>query len=165
MTYLRSLSFLWRRMALATILLVPVTTYAATTGQVLITASVPAACAIVVTPAAGASIANLTLGATNLKVATVTETCNSPDGYYVEISGAHSGNYTGRFVDSVSGRTQNFAVNYNGSSVNATKITDVSAPASNVSKDVNITYPADNTLTATVGATYTETLNFTITAK
>lgn len=138
--------------------------HAATSGLVVITATVPVQCSIVVTPAAGASIADLTLGAMNLKVASVAESCNAPDGYSVQITGTHSGTYTGKFVDSVSGAVRTFNVSYNGSSVNASKITDVSAPGS-ATKDVNITYPADNTLTASSAATYNETLNFTITAK
>ncbi|PZP40410.1 MAG: hypothetical protein DI585_01085 [Pseudomonas fluorescens] len=134
--------------------------HAANTGSVVITATVPSQCNITVTPASGANIADLTTGNTNLKVATVNESCNAPDGYYVNITGTNSGTYTGQFRSS-GGSTQPFSVSYNGSNVNATRITDATAPA-NVNKDVNITYAANAGLTA---ATYTETLNFVITAK
>lgn len=138
--------------------------WAATTGQVVITASVPQACNIVVSATAGASIANLTLGDTNRNVAVVTEDCNDPNGYAVDMLGVNSGSYTGLFKDTVSAATQPFTVRYDNTTVAAARITDVNVPAQ-VNKNVDITYAANAGLTATVGATYTETLGFTITAK
>lgn len=142
----------------------PAAGWAATTGQVVITAAVPQACNIVVSATAGASIANLSLGDTNRNVAVVTEDCNDPNGYTVDMLGVNSGSYTGKFVDSVSGDEHPFTVRYDNTSVGASRITDVNLPAQ-AAKNVDITYAADATLTATSGATYAETLGFTITAK
>lgn len=137
---------------------------AATTGNVVITGTVPAACNITVNTLAGASIADLTQGATHLQVATVEENCNNPNGYTVDMIGSHSGSYGGRFVDSVSGDTLDFSIRYDDASVNNTRVTDVNAPDV-VTKNVDISYPSDNTLTASSGATYSETIGFTITSK
>lgn len=137
---------------------------AASSGQVTITGSVPAACNITVTTTAGATIANLALGATDRTVATVQEACNDPDGYRVTMVGANSGTYTGRFIDSVSGDFHPFTIKYNGGGVVSNLVTDVNAP-DDTTKNVDITYAADAGLTATSGATYAETLTFAITAK
>ncbi|MBI1309304.1 MAG: hypothetical protein GC129_05600 [Proteobacteria bacterium] len=144
---------------------IPVFCHAASTGQVTIVASVPSTCNITVTPQAGATIANLTLGATNLQVATVNESCNAPAGYTVTMVGTNSTDYTGKFVDSGSSSTRTFTVRYGGNTLNSTLVTDVNSPNTSVDKNVDITYPADTTLTASSGATYAETLNFTITSK
>ena len=143
----------------------PMTAAAATTGSVTINGKVPISCAIVVTPAAGASnIADISAGNTNLLVATVTENCNDPSGYSVSLAGANSGSYTGLFKDSVSAATVAFNVSYAGTSVSGATVTNVAAPA-NTTKNVQITYAATPNLTGSVGYTYAETLTFTITAK
>ncbi len=140
---------------------------AALTGTVTITGAVPTACAIIVLPAVGASsIMDISLGDTNRLVATVTETCNDPDGYTVSVAGTNSGDHTGLFIDTVSLDSHPFTINYNGSSVpSGGVVTNTTAPGIGVSKPVRITYGSDNTLTSTAAFTYVEILTFTIAAK
>lgn len=140
---------------------------AAPMGQVTITGNVPIACDIEVQQDLGATnIPDISAGDTNRQVATITETCNSPDGYTVTVVGTNSGDHAGLFVDIVSGDSHPFTIRYNGNSVPpGGLVTDNTAPAFNVQKIVDITYAADDTLTGTVAATYEETLIFTMLAK
>jgi len=140
---------------------------AATTGQVTITGSVPILCSLEVQQEAGAvSIPDISAGHTNRRVATVTETCNSPDGYTVTMRGTNSSDHTGIFADSVSSDSHPFTVAYDGVTVGAGGIvTNSASTAFNLVKPVDITYPANTTLTGTLSDTYEETLVFTIAAK
>ena len=140
---------------------------AATTGQVTITGSVPIVCSIDVQQEPGATgIPDISAGYTNRRVATVTETCNSPDGYTVTLRGVNSGDHTGLFVDAVSADSHPFTVAYDGVTAGAGGIVTSSASlALNRLKTVEITYPANATLTGSVSDTYEETLVFTIAAK
>ena len=140
---------------------------AAPTGQVTITGSVPLVCSLEVQEEPGAaSIPDISVGHTNRHVATVTEICNSPDGYTVTVRGVNSGDHTGMFVDSVSSDSHPFTVAYDGVSAGPGGIvTNSASTAFNLLKKVDITYPANTTLTGTVSDTYEETLIFTIAAK
>ena len=140
---------------------------AATTGQVTLTGNVPILCSLDVQQEPGAvSIPDISAGYTNRRVATVTETCNSPDGYTVTARGVNSSDHTGMFVDSVSTDSHPFTVIYDGVSAPAGGIvTNSATTAFNVVKTVDITYPANATLTGTISDTYEETLVFTIAAK
>src|SRR5271168_1214207 len=92
--------------------------FAASTGQVTITGNVPITCNLLVQQEAGASsIPDISAGHTNRHIATVTETCNSPDGYTVTMTGANSGDHTGMFVDNISTDSHPFTIKYNGLSV------------------------------------------------
>lgn len=140
---------------------------AATTGTVTVNGQVPAVCAVVVAPEAGASnITDISAGDTDRLIATVTENCNDPDGYTMTVVGTNSSDHTGLFVDSVSSDTHPFSITYNNVAVAAGGVvTDANAPGYNVSRGVRITYGTDNTLTPSAGFTYSETLTFTISAK
>jgi hypothetical protein len=140
---------------------------AAPTGQVTITGNVPIACDLLVQQETGAdNISDISAGHANRHVATVTETCNSPDGYTVTLTASNSGDHTGMFVDIVSTDSHPFTISYNGISVPPGGIvTDSTTLTFGVQKNVDITYPADETLTGTVANTYEETLTFTISAK
>lgn len=140
---------------------------AATTGQVTITGNVPILCTLDVQQEAGAdNISDISAGHANRHVATVTETCNSPDGYTVTLTGSNAGDHNGMFVDIVSTDSHPFTIRYNGVSVPpGGLVTDSTAPTTGVQKNVDITYPADETLTGTVASTYEETLTFAISAK
>jgi len=140
---------------------------AATTGQVTITGNVPILCSLDVQQEAGAvSIPDISAGYTNRRIATVTESCNSPDGYTVTMRGVNSSDHTGIFVDSVSSDSHPFTVAYDGVTVGAGGIVTNSAfTAFNIVKPVDITYPANTTLTGTLSDSYEETLVFTIAAK
>ncbi len=140
---------------------------AALSGSVTLTGAVPALCAIVVLPSAGATgITDISAGDTNRTIATVTETCNDPDGYTITMVGANSGNHTGKFVDSVSGAQHAFTITYNGSAVPiGGVVTNTSGPGIGLARTVRITYGVDTSLPSTAGFTYGETLTFTIAAK
>lgn len=140
---------------------------AATTGQVTITGNVPIACSLLVQQESGAdNIPDISAGHASRHVATVTETCNSPDGYTVTLAGTNSGDHTGMFVDVISTDSHPFTISYNGISVPPGGIvTDSTTLTLGVQKNVNIAYSADETLTGTVANTYEETLVFTISAK
>ncbi len=140
---------------------------AATTGEVTITGNVPILCGLDVQQEAGAlSIPDISAGYTNRRIATVTENCNSPDGYTVTMRGVNSGDHTGMFVDSVSSDSHPFTVAYGGATVSpGAVVTDSASIAFNLVKPVDITYPANTTLTGTLSDSYEETLVFTIAAK
>src|SRR5713226_6553576 len=139
---------------------------AATTGEVTISGNVPILCGLDVQQEPGAvSIPDISAGHTNRRVATVTETCNSPDGYTVTVRGVNSGDHTGMFVDSVSSDSHPFAVAYDGvTAASGGVVTNSASIAFNLPKTVEITYPANAMLTGTVSDTYEETLVFTIAA-
>lgn len=140
---------------------------AAQVGTVTVNGAVPLACDIAVTAEAGASnIADISAGDSDRLIATVTESCNDPDGYTVSVAGTNSGDHTGLFIDSVSSDSHPFSIAYNGVPVGAGGlVTDSNAPQNNLSRDVRITYGAEPLLTPTAGFTYAETLTFTIAAK
>lgn len=140
---------------------------AASTGEITITGNVPILCSLEVQQEAGAvSIPDISVGHTNRRIATVTENCNSLDGYTVAMLSVNSGDHTGMFVDSTSSDSHPFTVAYDGVSISPGGIvTDSTSSAFNLVKTVDITYPANATLTGTVSDTYEETLVFTIAAK
>jgi len=141
---------------------------AATTGDVQITGAVPILCTLDVQQETGAvGINDISSGHVDRHIGTVTETCNSPDGYTVDLNGSNSADHTGMFVDSVSGDSHPFDITYDGASVPpGGRVTDsVSAVPLGVQKQVHVTYPADETLTGSVAHTYEETLTFVISAK
>jgi hypothetical protein len=160
-------SFLAAALLLTGVSLFASPVFAAPSGQVTITGNVPVACDLLVQQEAGASsIPDISAGHSNRHIATVTETCNSPDGYTVTVTGANSADHTGMFVDNISTDSHPFPVNYGGISVPpGGLVTDSSIPVFGAQKNVDITYPADETLTGTVADTYEETLIFTISAK
>lgn len=140
---------------------------AATTGQVTITGNVPILCSLDVQQEAGAvNIPDISAGHTNRRIATVVEACNSPDGYTVTMRGVNSSDHSGIFVDPVSSDSHPFTVAYDGVTVGAGGVvTNSASTAFNLVKPVDITYPANTTLTGTISDSYEETLVFTIAAK
>lgn len=140
---------------------------AAGTGEITITGSVPIICSLDVQQEPGAvSIPDISAGHANRRIATVTENCNSPDGYTVTMLAVNSGDHAGMFVDSVSSDSHPFTVSYDGVTVGpGGLVTNSASPAFNLVKAVDITYPANTALTGTLSDTYEETLVFTIAAK
>ncbi len=65
--------------------------YAATTATLLLKGSVPTITEILVTPDAAAQTLSVTAGTSALKVASVTETCNSRNGYDIFLSSLNGG--------------------------------------------------------------------------
>ena len=140
---------------------------AGSTGTVRVTGNVPILCELSVQQEPDAvNISDISAGHNNRHIATVTENCNSPSGYTVTLSAANTGNHTGQFVDTISQDKHPFTIAYNGISVApGGVVTDASTMAFDVQKKVDITYPADSTLTGTITPSYEETLTFTISAK
>ena len=151
----------------STLMLAPAA-QAATTGDVLVTGSVPIACDLEVTRETGAiDIPDISAGDTDRHIGTVTETCNSPNGYTVSLVTANFvSDPQGKFVDTVSTHWHPFDIKYDGVLVDASGIvTDSSTVAVGLQKPVEITYTPNPDLAGTVTPTYQETLTFTISAK
>lgn len=140
---------------------------AAGTGDITITGNVPILCSLdVQQEPAAVSIPDISAGHANRHIATVTENCNSPDGYTVTMRGVNAGDHTGMFVDAISTDSHPFTIAYDGVTVGpGGVVTDSASTAFNRVKPVDISYPANNTLTGSISDTYEETLVFTIAAK
>ena len=144
--------------------------FAAKEGTLTVNGKVPEACEIVVQESGnGKNILDLSKGARDLNVGTVSEKCNDPSGYTVTIqfkNGENGEGASGLFKDSVSRATIPFTVAYHGKKVNDSTITDSNVPAIDfIDKDVLISYDADTTLPSSEEFTYVETMRFAISAK
>lgn len=135
--------------------------FAATSGTLLLKGTIAPLLSIAVTPEAIASTLDLTASPSNLKVATVQEKSNSNTGYKVTIASQNLGQLKNGSVDSVT-----YSLSYNGSSVNlAAPVTQTNSAAAavTVNKDVNISYTG-RTQDLLVAGDYTDTITFTIAA-
>ncbi|WP_419168053.1 fimbrial protein [Halobacteriovorax sp.] len=114
--------------------------FAATTGTLTLTGTVPAIISIEVTPEALASTLPLDTTQTDSKVATVTEKSNSVSGYTVSFQSANLGNLV---HESVGSSSIAYDLKYDGALVDLST-TDVftfpSAASVNVDKDLEISY-------------------------
>jgi len=148
--------------ALTALTLSTTSTFAATSGTLLLKGQVGQVLSILVTPEAIASTLPLNESQVDTKVATVNEISNSSTGYTVTISSANLGNLLR------SGGTELFpySMKYNNEAVNlaaADVFTNTSAAAVNVNKDVHISYtgvPAGNM----IAGEYSDTVTFEIAA-
>lgn len=135
--------------------------FAATSGSLLLKGTIAPILSIAVTPEAIASTLDLTASPSNLKVASVQEKSNSNTGYKVTISSANLGVLKNGSDDSVT-----YSMSYDGSAVNLASpvVQNHSAAAAvTVNKDVKISYtgrPQDEL----VAGDYTDTITFTIAA-
>lgn len=144
----------------------PPSVTAARTGEVRITGSVPVSCSLNVQQEAEAvNIPDISVGASNRVVATVTENCNSQSGYRVTMVTANGKNHTGLFIDTASGDKQPFTISYGGTTANQSVVTDSPSIVSGLQKTVAISYAANPKLAGTTSATYSETITFTIAAR
>lgn len=143
--------------------LITTTSFAATTGTLLLKGTVPRIVNITVTPETIA--ANLPLDTTqsNTKVATVNEQSNSNTGYKVTIASANAG----KLVHStVSSSSIAYTIRYNNQSMNLSgqqQVTYSSAASVNANRNVEISYtgvPHENL----IEGTYQDTVTFTIAA-
>ena len=136
---------------------------AATTGNLILSGTVPALLSIEVSPEALASSLPLDTTQTDAKVATVNEKSNSNTGYKVNISSANAGSLV---HESVTSSFINYALTYDGSSVdlvNGDEFVFSSASAVDANKDIDISYTgvAHENL---IQGDYTDTVTFTISA-
>lgn len=154
-----------KRMILATALLTLTTsTFAATTGTLLLQGVVAQKISVTVTPAAAASTLDLASNQTDLAVATVNEISNSKTGYKMTITSAN----LGKLKRTDGPDVFSYSLKYNGSAVSlgsasGTTITNSSASAVNANKSVTISYTGAAAETMVEG-TYADTVTFTIAA-
>lgn len=144
--------------------------FAAKTGVLTVTGKVPESCELVVLESGnGKRILDLSKGAKDLNIGTVSEKCNDPNGYTVTIqfkNGKNGKDAAGLFRDSVSRATVPFTIAYNGKKVTDATVTDSNVRAVDfIKKDVRITYQPDATLPSSEEFTYFESMRFTIAAK
>ena len=146
--------------------------FASKEGVLTINGKVPEACEIVVQANDVAKgILDLSLGATDLHVGSVSEKCNDSNGYMVTVQLKNGVNsvekgVSGLFRDEVSRATLPFALSYGGKMVTESTVTDSNKPAIEfITKDVAISYAADDTLPSSQEFSYSEQMRFVITAK
>ncbi len=147
--------------ALATLALTS-TSFAATTGQLVLKGQVANVLSILVTPETIAATLPLHTSQTDTKVATVNEISNSNTGYKVSISSANLGN----LVRTSGTETFAYSLKYDGQAVdlaNGDEFVNSSAAAVNVDKDVSISYTGIPAADMVAGE-YTDTVTFTIAA-
>lgn len=138
------------------------TSFAATTGTLLLKGQVGQVLSILVTPETIAATLPLNVSQTDTKVATVNEISNSSTGYKVTISSAN----LGKLIRTGGTEAFNYSLKYNGSAVNLASpqiFSNPSAASVNVNKDVAISYtgvPAENM----VAGEYVDTVTFVIAA-
>ncbi len=154
--------------------IIPTLANAAASGNVTLTGSVAANCQITVTAEAAAATLDLATDQTNLKVATVNEKCNDPDGYTVDLVSTWGAGDAGTSVELESATTSErlvYTVRYDTSAVTfdasgSAQVTDVLAKTggSGVDKDIDISY-SGSAANLAAGTDYTDTLTVTITAK
>lgn len=148
----------------ATLLTLTSTSFAATTGTLLLQGVVAQKISVSVTPAAGASTLDLASNQTDLSVATVNEISNSKTGYKMTITSAN----LGKLKRTDGSDVFSYSLKYNGSAVAlgttaGTTITNSSASAVNANKSVTISYTGAAAETMVEG-TYADTVTFTIAA-
>lgn len=151
-------------LAVTTLLALTTTSYAATTGTLLLQGVVTQKISVSVTPASAASTLDLTSNQTDLSVASVNEISNSKTGYKLTISSANLGKLKRTDGSDVFA----YSMKYNGSAVAlgsaaGTTITNSSAAAVNANKSVTISYTGAAAETMVEG-TYADTVTFTIAA-
>lgn len=150
------------------------TSFAATTGQLLLQGTVPGILEITISPAADSNDMDLSVDEANVKVATVIERSNKKTGYTVTLESANAVTQSadnGVFInqDGEISESLNYNVSYAGDPVafssGAALISDVSGKTTGAgeSKDVAISYNGSSDFP--YEGTYSDTLTFTIAAK
>ncbi len=136
--------------AAASLLALATAANAAASGNVVLTGSVAANCQITVTAEAAAATLDLATDQSNLKVATVNEKCNDPDGYTVDLVSTFGAAMPGTSVELYSTTTLEslvYTVRYDTSAVTfdasgSAQVTDVlvKTGGSGIDKDIDISY-------------------------
>jgi hypothetical protein len=136
--------------------------FAATSGTLLLKGQVGQVLSILVTPETIAATLPLDVSQTDTKVATVNEKSNSSTGYKVTVSSANLGS----LIRTGGSEAFPYSLKYNGSAVDLSApqiFSNPSAASVNVDKDVSISYtgvPAENM----VAGEYVDTVTFEIAA-
>ncbi len=140
--------------------------FAATSATLLLKGNVAAVTEISVAADAAATALSITGGASALKVATVTETCNDKDGYDIYVASTNAGKLV-HTLDST--KSTAYQITYGTSALTtptatASKIKTVASLSAltTATSDVKVTVTAAPTA---VAGDYTDTLTFSIVAK
>ena len=156
----------------AAILLAAIPSFAATTGTLTLTGTVPAVLDISVTAQPAASTLDLSATISGVSVASVTERSNRKPGYTVTLHSVNAGSGTTflfKSADVTNTDSLAYTLTYGGSPVTLVSgsalITDATAktPAAGVTKDLQISY--NGAASFLNQDSYSDTLTFTITAK
>ena len=148
--------------------------FAATSGTLTLSGTVPGILEIVVTPTAAASALDLTVDVSNLSVASVNERSNRKGGYTVSLSSANAvaAGVAQAFLksaDALNLDTLGYSLSYDGAAVSFTagvaEVSNVSVktPAAGTDKTLAISYNGSASFLNADG--YADTLTFTIVAK
>jgi len=145
--------------------------FSATTGNLIISGTVPEILEITVIAAAGSTTLDLTQSVTDLHIGDVVERSNVIAGYTVSISSTNAATGTPHFKGSspTNSDTLNYTLNYDGAAISfsggSALISDVNSKTATLgsSKALNITY--DGTADFLNSDTYSDTLTFTIASK
>lgn len=140
------------------------TTFAATSGSLLLQGTVAKKMSLTVSPEAVASTLDLAVSQTDLAVASVNEKSNSKTGYKVTITSAN----LSQLKRTDGADVFSYTMKYNGSSVSlvdaaGTTISESSASSVNVNKGVSISYTGVAPELMVEG-TYDDTVTFSIAA-
>lgn len=148
----------------ATILLMTTSSFAATTGTLLLQGLVAQKISVFVTSQAIASTLDLSTSQTDLVVATMNEKSNSKSGYKMTISSVNLSKL--KRTDGL--EVLSYTMKYNGSAVALSSaagstITNSSASSVNINRNVSISYTGISAELMVEG-TYADTVTFTIAA-
>ncbi|MFN8370545.1 MAG: fimbrial protein [Bacteriovoracaceae bacterium] len=157
--------FLKKSILSLTLMTLPVISFAATTGTLLLQGTIAQVLSISITPVSGVNNnLDLTSNATNLVVGAVQEVSNSVTGYKILLSSANAGKLnhasTSAFVS--------YTARYNGTAVTLSTtpqniFNQSTAGAYNTSKNFDISYTGQAAANLVEG-NYSDTLTFTIQA-
>lgn len=150
---------------IALLALFAVQAQAASTGTLILSGTVAAACNITVTPnGSNNTTLNITGGETNKLVASANETCNNATGYKINIKSDNGGEL--RHSGNASLKTT-YTLTYDGTTVTPTtnfaqvkNVTVLNSPA-NVNSNINVTVAA---YPAALAGTYSDTVTVQIVA-
>ena len=138
--------------------------YAATTGSIAISGSVPASTALVLTTVSGYNALNLSVTAANQPVANVQELNNTLNGYTVTLSSQNAGTLKNGTLGSLA-----YTARYNNAAVTLSSTAVAITTSGATTAVVNLTKPLTVSYTGVAASdmmqgTYSDTLTFTITA-
>lgn len=145
--------------------------FAATTGNLIISGTVPEILEVTVIAAAGSTALDLTQNITDLHVGDIVEKSNVVAGYTVTISSANAATGDPHFKGANSSNTDTlgYTLKYNGSPVsftgNSALISDVNSKTATTGSTGSLNLSYDGTGNFLNADTYSDTLTFTITSK
>ena len=155
-----------KKITLAALLFSSFSVFAGTTATLNLKGTVAAITEISVAADAAAQALAITVGSSNLKIATVSETCNDKDGYDIFMSSLNGG----KLVHSVdSTKSTSYQIAYGGAALAVPSITPSKIKTVNSLSGLT-TNASDVKITVTsapnaVAGDYNDTLTFTIAAK